>query len=32
MDEKSIEREVAKPLIILSAYLITVAIIKPPIA
>ena len=31
-DERIIESEVAKPLIILSAYLITAAIIKPPIA
>jgi hypothetical protein len=31
-DESRIEREVAKPFIILSAYLITAAMIKPPIA
>ncbi len=29
-DERIIESDVAKPLIILSAYLITAAIIKPP--
>lgn len=29
-DERIIERDVAKPLIMLSAYLITAAIIKPP--
>jgi hypothetical protein len=31
-DERIIERDVANPLIILSAYLITAAIIKPPTA
>lgn len=31
-DERIIERDVAKPLIMLSAYLITAAIIKPPTA
>jgi hypothetical protein len=29
-DERMIDNDVAKPLIILSAYLITAAIIKPP--
>lgn len=31
-DERIIEREFAKPLMILSAYLITAAMIKPPTA
>jgi len=31
-DERIIDSDVAKPLIILSAYLITAAIISPPIA
>ena len=30
MHDKTMERDVAKPLTILSAYLITLAIIKPP--
>lgn len=31
-DERIIERELAKPLMILSAYFITAAMIKPPTA